>query len=211
MDLTDAKAYLSVVRAEEQRRVSLLSDDDPGAYDQWLFTDAPFISELCLVFLVALRHHIERRLLYFAACAVDAGQPIARVDYEKRLADMLRLRGPRQWEEIEKRLHVANCAPTIETLRLLANAYKHDPKKQPTKQLLTYLRLDVTLTYAELPESDELRKGLALSVGLPGDAAYCDITERFVERTQEFLNDLQARNVLSRVKGGRVSFKDIAH
>lgn len=214
MDLADAKGYLSVIKAEERRRATLLRDEDPDfAYDQWLFTDAPFISELCLVFLVSLRHHVERRLLHFAACAADAGQPIKRADYEERVEELLYLRADKRWKEIEKRLDVAHCAhyATVEALRLLANAYKHDPKKQPNKELLTHLGLDLTLTYAQLPESKELQKALALIVGLAGDAEYCDITERFVERVQEFLNDLQARNALSRVNWGKVSLTDFAH
>ena len=64
MDLAEAKAYLSVIKAEERRRAILRRDEEPDiAYDQRLFTDAPFISELCLVFLVSARHHVERGLL----------------------------------------------------------------------------------------------------------------------------------------------------
>ena len=99
----------------------------------------------------------------------------------------------------------------VQALRLLANAYKHDPGKAPSVKLLTHLRLDPTLTYAQLPESGDLQKGLALVAGLPGDAEYCEIAERFVEHVQEFLTDVRTHNALSRVKGGRASLTDFDH
>jgi hypothetical protein len=62
-----------------------------------------------------------------------------------------------------------------------------------------------------LPESGELQKGLALLVGLGGRAGYADITERFVEHAEEFVNDVQSRNLLSKVKSWPVSLTTFAH
>ena len=215
MELDDAKAYLSVVKREARRREKRLKNV-PGdfAYDQWLFHDAPFISDLCLVFLVALRHHVERQLLSFAAFAVDAGRPITRADYKKRQAELQELSTREMWNEVHSRLGVNECVrkDTVKALRLLANDYKHNPHRQPSKELLKHLRLNQGLKYGQLPESGELRRGLALSVGLPKDSGYIDITESFVRHVDEFLTDVQNRNTLSSNRW-RVSFgvKDFAH
>ena len=83
--------------------------------------------------------------------------------------------------------------------------------QQPDKELIVFLGLDPKLTYATLPESGELQKGLALRVGLPEKAGYAEITERFVEHAEEFLKDVQSRNLLSKVNWGRVSLIDFAH
>lgn len=214
MDLSDAKAYLSVIKAEHKRRAILLRDEDPNAaYDRWWFHDAPFVNELCLVFLVSLRHEIERRLLQFAARAVDDGRPISSAEYSQRVDELKNRSIMDRWKEIKKRLKIAACThyEAVEALRLLANAYKHDPLKKPDRKLLTHLRLDATLTYAELPESGDLQEKLALIVGLPGDAEYCEIAEHFVERVQSFLRDAETRSTLSRVRGGRVGLLDVAH
>jgi hypothetical protein len=46
------KEVIAVIRAEQQRRASLLTDEDPNfAYDHWLFKDEPFVNELCLTSL----------------------------------------------------------------------------------------------------------------------------------------------------------------
>jgi hypothetical protein len=89
--------------------------------------------------------------------------------------------------------------------------YKHDPRNQPDKELIVFLGLDTKLTYAALPESGELQRGLALLVGLPEKGGYAEIAERFVEHAEEFLKDVQSRNLLSKVNWGRVSLIDFAH
>ena len=50
---------------------------------------------VAIVFLVALRHHIERRLTLFAACAADAGRPIARQEFSARMKELPDLVGAR--------------------------------------------------------------------------------------------------------------------
>lgn len=219
MDLADANAYLSVIKAEEQRRrTSLLWDGHPeaaeAAYEQWLSIDVPFVNELCLVFLVALRHHVERCVLHFAACAELNGQPIKKAEYERRVAELQRPRSHTvDWDTVQKRLKLTGCAQyeTVEVLRLLGNAYKHDPSMRPSPALLKHLKLDPNLGYAQIPESGELQQGLASIAGLPEDADYCNIAQRFVERVQEFLQDVQAHNLLSRVLWGKASFKHVGH
>jgi hypothetical protein len=75
MEMRILKDIIAVIRAEQQRRESLLTDEEPNfAYDQWLFTDAPFVAELCLMLLVTLRHQVERELARLAARAVGDGK-----------------------------------------------------------------------------------------------------------------------------------------
>ena len=213
MELTDAKAYLDVIKTEEQRRAERLTDHPDAAYDQWLFHDAPFINELCIIFLVALRHHIERRLIFLAACAADGARPITKQEFFARMKELSGLKKNAKWDEIRKRLTLEQCAhyPVIEALRHLANAYKHDPNLEPDNPLLKSLGLDPNLTYAPIPESGELQEGLGMKVGLPANASYSDIATSFVERVQDFLDDVRARNAISPVKWGRVSLLDVAH
>jgi hypothetical protein len=79
MEISSAKPFLDLLAAETRRRNELLRASDPEhAYDQWMFKDLPFLHDLSLLFLVAIRHHIERRLLFLAACATDHGNPITR-------------------------------------------------------------------------------------------------------------------------------------
>ena len=180
MESSDAKAFINLVTEEARRREGLLKDADPDhAYDQWMFTDLPFLHDLSLLFLVAIRHHIERRLLYSAACATGHGNAIKRAEYDIRVKALLTLPLAKRWKEIEARLNPTICTryKSVEALRLLANSYKHDPRNQPDKGLIVFLGLHPKLTCATLPESGELQKGLALLVGLPEKAGYADITE----------------------------------
>src|SRR5450755_3909628 len=108
MDTFEAKAFLNLIAAEEQRRRSLLPEDDGNglAYDQWMFTDLPFLHDLCFLYLVAVRHHVERRLLFFAACATEHGKPITLREYWAE-QDAVKTKG---WREIKRRLHPERCA-----------------------------------------------------------------------------------------------------
>jgi hypothetical protein len=216
MDLTDAKAFITLVAAEYKRRADLLPEDDDGtgyAYDQWMFTDLPFLHDLCILYLVAVRHHIERRLLFFATCATGHGNKIKRADFERAQRSLLALPQGKRWKEIARRLKPTQCArySSVEALRLLANSYKHDPRLQPDMDLVRHLGLDEKLIYAPLPESFELKRGLARIVGLPDDSRFAEITQKFVEHADEFLKDVQAKNVLSPVNWGRVSLTEFAH
>jgi hypothetical protein len=49
------------------------------------------LNELCIVFLVALHHHIERRLIVFAACTADGGKPITGSEFKDRMKELKKL------------------------------------------------------------------------------------------------------------------------
>ena len=166
----------------------------------------------CLGSPVTVVRHVEG-VLHFAACAADNGQKIDRAQYLARIDELRKMKKAKERSEIEKRLSLRSSSHhrAIEALRLLANAYKHDPRKQPTNKLIAHLGLHPTLAYAELSESDELQKGLARIVGLTGNAGYSAIAEGFVNHVEGFLYDVQTWTKLSIVKWGKVSFTDFAH
>jgi hypothetical protein len=151
---------VSVIRAERQRRLTLLKDEDGDwAYDQWLFTDEPFVNELCLVLLVAIRHQIERELLRLLARLTVGGNEVGGSEYRRRLRNERKLLRKRDgWTNAIARLDLRTFPEwhsSIETLRLLANRYKHDPLGDPDEGLLKHLQLDLTKC-ASLPETLEL-------------------------------------------------------
>ena len=206
------KEMIAVIRAEQQRRASLLTDEDPNfAYDHWLFKDEPFVNELCLMLMVTLRHQVERELVRLAARAGDKREEINGQQYQdkvKQLRKRLRKRGG--WNEIKDKLKLESCCKeykSMEALRLLANSYKHDPSMEPDEDLLRLLKLETGVKYAPLPESDSLREAFAALVSLGKDAGYCDIAERFVDIASDFLVNAQSRTKLSRVKWGAASLK----
>jgi hypothetical protein len=206
MDFTTSKAVLAVIRQEADRRNAVPRDPD-WEYEQWL-ADTAFTYELCLIFLVALRHQLERELVKLAACAGYGGAEITRVQYQQSLDDLRKVgSGATDWKKVNGRLSITstNRPSPIETLRLLANAYKHDPNTQPDQLLITHLGLKTTINYAELPESDALREGLAVNVGLANNSDYISIAERFIDEVQSFLDEIKKRVPLSRVRWGPVS------
>lgn len=213
MDTHTLKNMISVIRTEKERRVSLLRTQDPDIqYDQWLFTDVPFINELCLMFLVALRHQVERELVGLAARADVGTNKISGQEYKEKVAQLRKTnkRGGNigwKWDEINKRLKFKNCEKYkfIEALQLLSNLYKHDTSMVPDKQLLNLLQLKPGLNYVSLSESDALRKGFADFIGLSNNADYCDIADCFIDIASDFLAIVKSQTILSDVIWGKLS------
>jgi hypothetical protein len=87
MDTSVAKQMINAIRQEQQRRarsaVQLASEDPNLAGEQWVFTDGPFINELCLMLLVAVWHQVEREVIWLAAAVTDDGKQISRDQYLK--------------------------------------------------------------------------------------------------------------------------------
>ena len=201
-----------MIRAEEQRRDSLLKTLDPElAYNHWLFDDRPFVNELCLMLLVTLRHQVDRELIGLAARANDAGRAISIKNYHNNV-ERLRMGLSFDWKEIGVRLNLKSSKlyPSMETLRHLVNSYKHDHWVKPAEDLRQALDLP-QVTYAPLPESDLLREQLAVSVGLGVEANYCDIADRFVDMAVDFLKEIEARATLSQIKAEVVPLNRFAY
>lgn len=204
---------INVIRMEQDRRSSALKGQDPSVtYDQWLFTDKPFLNELCLMVLVTLRHQVERQVVGFAARADKSSTEISGRQYREEVKRLQRTnkRGevvgwdwPKIWKRLDKQIY-KKYRP-VEALRLLSNSYKHDPSMQPDEQLLSFLSLETGVPYAPLSESEDLRKGLALLVGLNKDAGYCEIVEGFIGVANEFLAKIENEAKLSKVNWGPVS------
>lgn len=235
------KSVTAVIRDEAQRRERRLANQHPdAAYDQWLFVDAPFLNEFCLMLLVTLRHQIERELVMLAARkADDKKQTISVAQYRENVQQELKLlEGDKKtgWKNLYTKLGVRSSDGSkdsvayLEVLRHLANSYKHDPFGEPCVCLLELLNLprrrgsprhqaptsrnrDAGVNYAPLPESKLLREGLAVFVGLGKNPDYCDIAEKFVDIASEFLQDLQRRTKLLPFEQGLVSLnpEDFEH
>lgn len=210
MDTQLAKNVIGVIRAERDSRRASLRDQDPDvAYDVWVFRDEPFINELCLMLLVAIRHHVERELVWAAARVTSDRRPLKGDEYSQRVQDeRQKLRTQNGWSELAVKLELhtfTEWASSMETLRLLANSYKHDPASRPDRKLLEHLHLDWSLNYGPLPESPALRTGLAAYLDLEERADYCDIAEELLRRADTFVAEVQRRPDLSPVKWGPVS------
>lgn len=209
MDTEVLKNMIAVIRTEQERRTSLLNSKDPNlACDQWMFTAGPFLSELCLMFLVTLRHQVERELVALAAQADDNGEEISGLRFKQKVEQLkLRKKIGWDWKSICKRLKLKSCKKYefIEVLRLLSNLYKHEFSMEPDEKLLKKLKINTGVKYAPLPESDALREGLANFLGIGNDADCCDIAEQFVDIASEFLAQVESRTNLSQVKWSAVS------
>jgi hypothetical protein len=210
MDFKTAAEVIGVIRAERQRRLERLRDEDPDiSYDLWLFTDEPFVNEMCLMLLVALRHRVERALISFAARA-KAGSTISHAQYQQNVANQQKLFGRKDgWAHLVATLKLRpspECQKAMETLRLLANSYKHQATQEPSKPLLKHLGLPLVppepmvVGYMPLPESHSFRQGLAVSVDLSKEADYCTIAEKFVDLANRFVDDAQHGTILASVR-----------
>jgi hypothetical protein len=213
MDTKILKDMITVIRTEQERRASLLRDEDPDfAYDKWLFTDGPFLNELCLMFLVTLRHQIEREIVGLAARADEIQKEISGNQYQENIKKLRKTNNTGrnigwEWKEIYKKLDLENCEnyKFVEALRLLSNSYKHEPSMEPNDELLNFLGLEIGVNYASLPESDALREGFAKLIGIKEDGDFCDIAERFIDISKDFLINVESRANLCKVKWGPVS------
>jgi hypothetical protein len=216
MDNSIAKEVISVIRTERQRRADRLKEEDPDvAYDQWLFTDEPFINEMCLMVLVALRHQVERQLVFIAARADTGRASMSVKEYQQNVTnERERLKQRSGWRALEAKLNLGSFSEwgrSLKTLHLLANCFKHEPWQEPDEGLLKHLGLPAVkqlkppiVRYMPFPESGCFKEGLAASVNLSKDVGYCEIAERFIDLADQFLEDVQRATSQARV-AGRVS------
>ncbi len=212
LDADVLKKMIGLVAAEEFRRENQLNQMPVDvAYDHWLFTDMPFVNEMCLWLMVALHHQVERELMSLAVRAVDDCKEIS---YEKYSQELRNLRKPRSGclSKMRTRLSLRQCTGyrQMETLRLVANCCKHSTAMQPDKELdrdlFTALQLETEHVYAALPESNAVRERLAKLVGLTKECSYSDIAVRFVDVASDHLKAVKKHNEtkLSHVKRGPV-------
>ena len=174
---------------------------------------------MCLLVLVALHHQVERELVFLAARA-NAGPTITSKQYQRNVKDQReKLRSPQGKRELIVTLTLKSFPEwdkSMETLRLLANCFKHDPRQQPDEALLKHLNLPnvdrlkqlkpLMDGYLPLPESSSFKEGLSASVNLPKDADYCAIANRFADLAGQFLEDVRQSTSLARITGRKVSF-----
>lgn len=214
MDTSVAKDMIRVIRDERDKRErDFRATEEPGMGDLWPYMGEPFFNEFCLALLVALRHHVERELVLLAARVTSDGRDLGTSEYKnlvKEEQELLRGKRKKQrsfgcfflfprkqaprkneagWGRLEKKLKLKNLAEwkkSMEILRLLANAYKHEPMATSDKDLIKLVGI---------------QKGLASSLDLPEGADYCDIADELVSRVDRFLAEVKAQQSnLSRVR-----------
>ncbi len=226
MDMRTPREIIRVIEAERERRDFERSkvEHPDFAYDQWLFTDGPFVGELCLVLLVAIRHQLERELVHLAARMTPDGSEIDGREFKQGVAsERESLRGKNGWPKLIDKLQLKDVPEwnsSMRILQLLANSYKHNPWGEPDEKLLGHLRLDKGVNYAPLPASLALLDALVESLGLQDGTDHCDLAREMLARVDRFLADVKERNTkvaegpkLSPVRWGPVSMnpKDFAH
>ncbi|HTG32076.1 MAG TPA: hypothetical protein VLB76_04025 [Thermoanaerobaculia bacterium] len=228
MDTSITKEVIRVIRDETKRRIDLAAQD-PDV--RWTAEDEIFINELWLMLLVTIHHGVERELVQVAARITRRSS----IEGEQRIRDErenLRRRKGQFIADLQLSTLPEWCS--METLRLLANSYKHDPWTEPAQDLLDYLEphlkpirekirrnfglLDSDqIAFASLPESPALQAGLAASLGLKDNADYSEIADEFLVRAGRFLTELkdqlQKQSRLSPIQWAVASLdpKDMAH
>jgi hypothetical protein len=213
MDFKIARQMIGVIRTERQGRSDRVKNEDQDfASDQWSFTDEPFINDMCLLVIVALRHQVERELVFLAACAcAKVGPTITRKQYQQEVVSLREeIRNKDGWKNVIATLNLESFVEwetAMKTLQLLANCLKHEPTQEPDKKLLNHLNLPLKpqgpliVSYMPLPESGCFREGLAESVNLPKDADYCTIAETFVDLANQFLESVRQKTILAQITG----------
>jgi hypothetical protein len=206
MDTSVAKDMIRVIRAElDSRKRDFRATEDPDMGDLWPAMGEPFFNELCLALLLAISHHVERELVLLVAQVAGNGRELDGEEYGKlvqKAREQLN-KGKAGWEAFTQVLNLNSAIEwgSMQMLRHLANAYKHQPFSAPSKALLKYLGLDTGRNYASLPESPTLKEGLAAFLNLPDSADYCDIADELVARVDRFLAGVKGQKlVLSRIR-----------
>lgn len=212
MNAQAARDMLVVIRAERQRRLDALSGiEEEWQWDQWTFSDEPFINEMCLVLLVAIRHLLERELLRLVVRAGTAG-PIPSDRYWEMVETERRgFRGKGGWKNLAAKLNLDAWPAwngSLKTLQLIANTYKHEPGyAKPGQDLLTHLGLDpvieeepLKVTYASLAESRHFREALALHLDLPKDADYTAIAQEYLAAVERFVAEVERQPHIAAIR-----------
>lgn len=202
---------IDVFKLEFDRRSKLRDSQNPALnYDQLVFEDEPFINELCLMTLVTLRHEIDRQIALLAARSNQKDNEISVEQYRHNVKQLQAIsRNPKKfWGEIWQVLDedIYRKYKEIEALRLISNEFKHGFFSTPDEELLRFLSLNTSYNYAPLSESDELRKGLAIFIGISPDADYFEIVNKFVEIAHNFLTEMEKKTKPCKIKGKAVSF-----
>jgi hypothetical protein len=214
METKVARAMLETIRGEQDRRLRDPHENTLVALDQWADVDQPLISEMVLVLLIAIRHGVERELIWLAAGHSPDGREIGADEYWKRIKAERKSFGDKPQEFIGRfRLDTLPRWTSMEVLRHMANCYKHEPLLTPSKSLLECLGMPLIpqtepleVIYASLPESLLFRQGLASWLTLDRHADYCAIADSLLNRVDEFL--AAANHAIPRnVKLGYVSLR----
>lgn len=199
MNTKMAQEVIRIIRVERNERLERLerlerakTEEDDYYYQ---IIEEPFINELCLMLLVAIRHEIERELTIFIAKKTSERKGHTHYDFgewvkeeRKRLDGLVREKG---WSAFYSELELeTGTRKWLEILRELSNSCKHDAWGC-SKRLIRKLNLPEKQLYMAPAESPSIREALAKSVGLASDADYLTIAETFVNLASALLSNFK--------------------
>lgn len=198
---------IKVIKDDQKKRDKQRKRMDPDeGYDQWLFEDQPFLNRFCLMLLVSLRHEIERALTGIAVRTNESVEEISATKYMEKIWESQHKKNKKgqivpkifDYREMEKILNLKNCIKYkyIEPLRLLSNIFKHGNPMEPDDALLESLKMDNSLNYCEIFESQKFQEGLAKFIGLERDSDFCQIVERYLNIAKDFIKEVADQNEL---------------
>jgi len=203
------KALVKLVKSEEQNRERARKSMPPdAAYNQAIFHDTPLTNELYLLVLLFVWHDIEKEIVLLAALsAVRNPSPITRDDYGKEVRRLEGLGQDKRRKELEQLLPKIDTRAWdfLDTLRLLANSFKHDPFDKPKAILLKRLGLPGNMNYASLSESGAVRFGLGRVLAIGDDAEFSEIVDAVYKSCDRLLFLLRAATPLRSFEYERVS------
>jgi hypothetical protein len=212
MDARMAKEVIRIIRTERNERLERVNTKDDDYYYQIM--EEPFINDLCLMLLVAIRHEIERKLTIFIAKKTSErkGHGHSRYEFGKWVEKERKRVIKNNWHSFHAELKLeTGTIKWLEILRELSNSYKHDvwscsekflgkldtELKELTSELEKLypgkktLDLPKKQLYMAPPESPFIRAALAMSVGLASDADYPTIAETFVNLASDLLSNFE--------------------
>ena len=203
------KALVELVKSEEHNRATARHSMSPDeAYYHATFHDTPLTNELYLLVLLFVWHHIEKEIVLLAALsAVRSPSPITRDEYGKEVRRIEALGQGKRRKELEQLLPKIDTRDWdfLDTLRLLANSFKHDPFGKPKDVLLKRLGLSENMNYASLSESGAVRFGLGKFLGIRDDVEFSEIVEAVCKTCDRLLFLLRAATPLRSFEYERVS------
>jgi hypothetical protein len=189
------RSMITVIATEEDMRRSIPPDEAEAqlGYDEWREEHWPFLNDMYLLVMVAIWHATERALIRMAAQVGDPASKISADEYHAAVTTMAK--PSKRTQRLVTALSLTKYPHwrKLDTLRLLANCYKHDPFKRPQEDLLKALGLDHTLNYAGLHESSKLCAGFCSLLKLGPETQYKHVASSYLDIAERFLKEVRAR------------------
>ena len=193
--LTEGAKELLLFIKQAERRERECRVEQPDEYDGPGddYFEEFYINDLCLMFLVTLYHAVEREVLHLATHV--GSQELTPDDVASNRKGLSSLRDRALYQKLNGLLNLSvEGTESMNTLRLLANSYKHDSMRSVSKDLRDHLHLPDNLNYAPMEQSFKLRCALSKNLGVKDSTNFVAITEEFLRRAETYLTSLKQEN-----------------